>query len=56
MKHVDLIINSFNLRTMKNYILDHLDVKDNVFALCEVQIPGHQVKIVNKALTSQQKW
>lgn len=56
MKHVDLIINSFNLRTMKNYILDHLDVQDNVFALHEVQIHGHQVKIGNKALTSQQTW
>lgn len=56
MKHVDLIINSFNLRTMKNYILDQLDVQDNVFALHEVQIHGHQVKTGNKALTSQQKW
>lgn len=47
MKHVDLIINSFNLRTMKNYILDHLDVQDNVFALHEVQIHGHQVKPIS---------
>lgn len=56
MKHANFIINSFNLRTMKNYILDHLDVQDTVFALHEVQIHGYQVKIGNKALTSQQKW
>lgn len=54
MKHVDLIINSFNLRAMKNYILNHFDVQDNVFAMHEVKIHGYQVKVGNKALTSQQ--